>query len=315
VGHPCTTPVSGRAIDRRALISPTIGGAKNQPIPYRALRTYPSPRRTRMRNVEKRRNIAAACAVAGAGYLVVFAALRVGPEHEVLFGGAIASFLTVMFGVTFVGVYHAATRQRQRLLRGERLLARWTIRDEVWTQFLAQQEARTDGTKNLIKVRPRRDTPGVPVVMTEESLMVDDDFFHLGELRELTWHETVPPYFDFHCVTYTKSSVVHYYLRVPATDSDPVAMRKAWDYFQSRVSPTSAAGLAPRVRIMRRVSVAFIPVGAVAAVVAKVLYDDPSRQSLAVIALAIAMTALTLGLLIGGMSHWWLTRGAGKGAT
>lgn len=266
-----------------------------------------------MRNVEKRRNIAAAFAVVGAGYLVAFAALRVGPEHEVLFGGAIASFLTFLFGVTFVGVYQLATRQRQRLLRGERLLAKWTLRDEVWAQFLAQQDARTDGTKNLISVRARRDTPGVSVVMTEESLMVDDDFFHLSELRDLTWHETVPPYFDFHCVTYTKSSVVHYYLRVPASDSDPVAMRKIWDYFRSRVAPTSAAGLAPRVRVMRRVSVALIPVGAVAAVLAKVFYDNPLRQSWAMASLAIAMVTLPLGLLVAGMTHWWLTRGQGKG--
>ena len=267
-----------------------------------------------MRNVEKRRNIAAACAVAGAGYLVTFAALRVGPEHAVLFGGAIASFLTVVIGLSFVGVYHQATRQRQRLLRGERLLAKWTLRDDVWTRFCAQQATRTDGTKNLINVRAEQDTPGVAVVMTEESLMVDDDFFHLSELRDLTWHETVPPYFDFHCVTYTKSSVVHYYLRVPASDSDPVAMRKIWDYFQSRVAPTSPKALAPRVRLMRRISLALIPIGAVAAVLAKLFYNDPSRQAWAITAIAIAMVTLPLGLLVSGMTHWWLTRGQGKGA-
>ncbi len=99
-----------------------------------------------MRNVERRRNISVALAVVAAGYLVTFATLRIGPEREVLFGVAIASFLTVVIGLTFAGVYQFATRQRQRLLRGERLLAQWTLTDDVWSRFCALEDARTDGT-------------------------------------------------------------------------------------------------------------------------------------------------------------------------
>ncbi|MCC6241586.1 MAG: hypothetical protein IT353_02040 [Gemmatimonadaceae bacterium] len=265
-----------------------------------------------MRNVERRRNISVALAVAAAGYLVTFASLRIGPEHEVMFGVAIASFLTVVIGLSFAVMYQLATRQRQRLLRGERLLAQWTLTDDVWSRFCALEEARTDGTKNAIRVREQRETAGVSVIITEESLMVDDDFYHLSELRELTWHETVPAHFDFHMVTHTKSSVIHWFIRVPASDSDPVAMRKIWDYFQTRLVPMAIAKRVRNVRIMRRISVALIPIGAVAAVVAKLLYGDPSTQSVALTALAIAMLTLPLGIIVGGMTHWWLTRGEGK---
>ena len=267
-----------------------------------------------MRNVEKRRNIAAAVSVVGAGYLVAFASLRVGPERAVLFGTAIASFITMLCGVAFAAMYHLAMRQRQRLLRGERLLSRWTLAEDVWSQFCAQQDARTDGTKNLICVREHRESLGVPVVITEESLMVDDDFYHLSELRELTWHATVPPYFDFRSVTHTKSSAIHWHLRVPASDSDPVAMRKIWDYFQARLVPLSPASRAPRIRMMRRISVALIPIGAAAAVVATLYYHQPSMQTVVLVALVIAMTCLPLGVIVGAMTHWWLTSGQGKGA-
>ena len=267
-----------------------------------------------MRNVEKRRNIAAAVSMVGAGYLVVFAALRVGPEHAVLFGGAVASFITIPIGVSLATIYHLAMRQRQRLLRGERLLSKWILSEDVWSQFCAQQEARTDGTKNAICVREHRETHGVPVVITEESLMVDDDFYHLSELRELTWHETVPPYFDFRSVTHTKSSAIHWHLRIPASDSDPVAMRKIWDYFQARLVPLSPASRVPRVRTTRRISVALIPIGAVAAVVAKLYYHQPSMQTVALVALVIATTCLPIGVIVGAMTHWWLTSGQGKGA-
>ena len=76
--------------------------------------------------------------------------------------------------------------------------------------------------------------------------------------------------------------------------------------------PMAIATRVRRVRIMRRISVALIPIGAVAAVVAKLFYGDPSRQSVALTALAIAMLTLPLGIIVGGMTHWWLTRGEGK---
>ncbi len=266
-----------------------------------------------MRKVEQRRNIAVLVTVAAAGVFVTFAMLRIGPEHEVLFGLGVAAGLTTLIGLCFALVYHAATRQRQRLLRGERLLARWTLSEDVWSQFCAQQHARADGTKNLIDVRERRSAQGVPVVMTEESLMVDDDFFHLGELRELTWHETAPAYFDFRSVTYTKSSAIPWHLRVPASDSDPVAMRKIWDYFQGRLAPLAPGSRIPRIRLMRSISLALIPIGAVAAVIAKQFYHEPSMQSIVVVALVVATLTLSLGVIMGAMTHWWLTSGQGNG--
>jgi threonine/homoserine/homoserine lactone efflux protein len=83
--------------------------------------------------------------VVGAGYLVAFAALKVGPEHEVLFGGAIAAFMTTDVGVSFAALYHLAMRQRQRWLRGERLLAEWMLADEVsaYNRTRARTERRT----------------------------------------------------------------------------------------------------------------------------------------------------------------------------
>jgi hypothetical protein len=165
----------------------------------------------------------------------------------------------------------------------------------------------------VIRVPEHREARGVPVIITEEALMVDDDFFDLSELRELRWHKTVPAYFDFRSVTHTKSRAISWHLRVPASDSDPVAMRKVWDYFQTRLVPMSPASRAPRIRIMRRISVALIPIGAVAAVVATISYHKPSMQTVVMVALVIAMTCLPIGVVVSAMAHWWL-KGGGRAA-
>ncbi len=268
-----------------------------------------------MRNISRRRNVALAAAVVGAGYLATFATVRIGPERAVLFGLAIASFITAIGGFSFFVFYQVTIRQRERLLRGERLLARWTLTEDLWSLFAAQQATWNDGTKNAITLRDDRSRQGVPVVITEEALMVEDDFHHLGDLRALTWHESAPSYFDFRMVTHTKSSAIHWHLRVPASQDDPPAMRRVWDYFQTRLTPEPMSARVRRARIMRRLSVVLILIGVAGALVAKWSTNDPALQTVMLVAMAAALIALPVGLLVGAVSHWWLTRGAGKAVT
>jgi hypothetical protein len=119
-------------------------------------------------------------------------------------------------------------RRRQRLLRGERLLAAWTVSADTWSQFVSLQKTRTDKSQDRVHVGDHRGSTGIQIMISEVSVLVDDDFHHLSDLREVVWHETVPPYFDFRSTTYTGSQWETWHLRIPAAIDDPAAMRRVW---------------------------------------------------------------------------------------
>ncbi|MCU0648489.1 MAG: hypothetical protein MUF00_10870 [Gemmatimonadaceae bacterium] len=80
-----------------------------------------------MRNIERHRNIAAAITLAGVSGLASCIALGVSPDRAAMFGAGIVSFLVALIAGFFASTLQYAAHRRKRLLRGERLLAAWSV--------------------------------------------------------------------------------------------------------------------------------------------------------------------------------------------
>ncbi|MCU0648490.1 MAG: hypothetical protein MUF00_10875 [Gemmatimonadaceae bacterium] len=182
-------------------------------------------------------------------------------------------------------------------------------------QFVALKNTRADDSQSPLRVRDQRESTGIQVMISEESVLVDDDFHHLGDLRALTWHETVPPYFDFRSMTWTGSLWNTWHLRIPAPADDPAPVRRVWDYFQARLVAPSWESRVPRLRLLRSVSLALIPLGIGAVIVARTYRDDSAMQDVVMAALFVAMLAVPIGVVVGGVVHYRLTRGRGAQGT
>lgn len=127
-------------------------------------------------------------------------------------------------------------------------------------------------------MRSASEATGIGIVITEESLLVDDDFYHLtAEMRALHWLPESPPCLDFTMVTSGKRSVT-WHIRFPATASAELA-RVPWDHFQQRLAPREEHGRIPNFRIARQLSVIVTAVSAVALVFAWYHYGNRSMQT------------------------------------
>jgi hypothetical protein len=267
-----------------------------------------------MRNPRLRRNISLAALVAGVAYLVgVFGVLKITPAEEGLFGGAIAAFIGSILAIVGIIAYHVTLQRQRRLLRGERLLARWTVLPDEWKRFRENERKRASGGKdNTIKVRADHDVNGINVVVTEESLMVDDDFYHLGDMRGLEWFPEAPPCLDFTMVTSTKGASVRWHLRFPTAAGAEPGARVIWDYVQKRLAPVDKRHQIPRWRAARWISLVVALGSALALVYARTHFDEVATQKSVIVALIGGVFGLPLGLSISAIAHWWLKRGPGR---
>jgi len=266
-----------------------------------------------MRSPRQKRNISVVLLAVGVSYLVLaFTALNVTPANELLFGTVLLAFFGSIFALTGVIAFRVTLARHARLLRGHRLLATWTVSPQEWQQFLANQPHFAGERKNTITVNPERSLHGVKVVVTEESVMVDDDFYHLTELRGLQWHETPPPCLDFRMVTTGKNGSVTWHIRFPAAAGTEIAVRAVWDYFQQRLAPTEPRRLIPRYRVARTACVVMACVSALLLVFARATYGVAAMRTPMLVAMVTGLLGLPLGVVVGAITHWWLVRGPGR---
>lgn len=269
-----------------------------------------------MRQPRKRRNISLAVLAVGVTYVVVTVFVTtVDPRDSAVFGSLVAACFVSLFGLVGVIAYHVTHQRHQRLLRGERLLARWTVSPDEWKQFRENERLRaTAGRDNTVKVRSASEASGIDVVITEESLMVDDDFYHLvAEMRALQWIPESPPCLDFTMVTSGKTSVT-WHIRFPCTEGAESRARVPWDYFQQRLAPRDERSRIPNFRLARRISAIVAAVSAVALVYAWYHFGNRSMQTPVLVTMIGGALGFPLGLFVFALTHWWLTRGPGKRA-
>ncbi len=237
----------------------------------------------------------------------------VGHDYGAMFGSLVAACLVSLFALIGTIAYSVTHGRHQRLLRGERLLVRWTLSPAEWAQFRENERNRASrGKDNAIKVRAERESIGVDVVITEESLIVGVEANRHREMRGLQWLTESPPCLDFRMVTPTKGSSVTWHIRFPAPIGSESLARVPWDVFQKRLVPRDERSRIPGFRIARRVSVVIAIVSAAALLFAWRGYGDGSMQSPELEALICGFIGFPLGTFTAGLTHWWLTRGPGR---
>ena len=138
-----------------------------------------------MRNLRRDRNRALALLLGStsAGVLMVLERPSGGGFRWEDVGVGIAACVALLSVplVLTVGLLHARYR---RTLRGDRLLARWTVSPSEWKQFMEAEASRdSDLTVNSIAVRPESLLAGVPIVIGAKGLIVDDDYNEFAKGR------------------------------------------------------------------------------------------------------------------------------------
>lgn len=267
-----------------------------------------------MREPRKRRNISLAVLAVGVTYfLVTVFATTVDPRDGAVFGSLVAACFVALFGLVGAIAYQVTHRRHERLLRGERLLARWTVPPGEWRQFRENEHRRAAaGSDNAVRVRSASEATGIEVVITEESVMVDGDFHHLlTEMRGLQWLPETPPCLDFTMVTSGKRSVT-WHIRFPAPVGAESQARVPWDHFQRRLAPRDERGRIPAFRVARTLSAIVAAASAVVLCFAWYHYADRPAGASALATMIGGMLGLLVGLCLFGLTHWWLTRGPGK---
>jgi hypothetical protein len=189
-----------------------------------------------------------------------------------------------------------------RLLRGERVLARWRVDAALAEAFIARDDA-FGPRLNDLKLRRPVPADGVAVIIGERSLQLGDDFRFLGsELWGVDVRPGPPSHLDFHMAFPRKTGApVELSLRVPiALGHEAVAARVA--AFHQAAVAAREAGHRPSVverhpKRVRDVMLIVALVCAVAFAAGMLLPDHPDTQVMRLVA-AVAGAVVGLGALL-----------------
>lgn len=261
-----------------------------------------------MRNARSRRNISLAIAtVAIATMVITVATHERGTGPGTWFGVFLASMFTSIFSVVALVTFHLHVRWQRQLERGDKFIAKWTVSPAEWAQYRENEKARVAaGRQNSVKVRSTSEETGVSVLVAQDSLMIDDDFFKLVEILGLQYLTETPPVLEYNMVTRGKGSPVKWNIRFPvSTDAAAsVGARAIWDYVYRPRPPVDREKLARRFRVVRTLSFIVGSVSLPLLVYALNYQEIPEQQTTVLPALIIGFLGTPLGFLIGALSHW-----------
>lgn len=185
-----------------------------------------------MRNPRLRRSISLVVGAISSTTLAITVLRHWGESpNESWFTVVVASTFVTLFALVAIVVYHANVSMRNRLESGHRLLAKWTVSPTEWQKFTADESVRiAAGRRNTFKLRPEQLANGVHVIIAENAIMIDNDFYHLDGLQSLQWLPDTPPCFEYNMITAGKNGSVRWNVRFPvANGAEPLA-RVVWDY-------------------------------------------------------------------------------------
>lgn len=263
-----------------------------------------------MRNPAKRRNITLAVAAVGASTLVATILQNRGrsPVDGRWFAVVIVSFFVTLFAMVAVAVYQVHTRWRERLRRGHKRLAQWALTPAEWEQFRINDKTwRKSGRTNSLKLRKELATSDVEVIIAQDALMVDDDFYSLGALRDLQWIPESPPSLEYNMVTMAKNGAVRWNIRLPVAASAEAQARAVWDYVHRPV-PDNTARTIRRFRFARTLGLMVAAISVAALVFARMSHGTQEMRSSMLWALVCGSVGLPAGLISSAILHWQLRR-------
>ncbi|MEP6765835.1 MAG: hypothetical protein ABJB66_16085 [Gemmatimonadaceae bacterium] len=205
-----------------------------------------------MRNPKRRRDVAALLVVIGISAIAIPLGLHHDetPSQGAWFGIVLAGFIDLALAATAFTVFNISYRQREKLLAGYKQLAKWTVSPAELQQFRANEKRHKDvGRNNSLNVRKQSDVVGFDVIVSQEAVMADEDFYVFTDRRGLQWLPDVPPSLEFNMVTANKNGSLRWNIRIPVPSDAEASARIVWDYFNR---PTIAPNLTKRYRAMRK---------------------------------------------------------------
>lgn len=260
-----------------------------------------------MRNPTKRRTASTVVAAIGAVALATTIVVNRGrsPIDGAWFAIVIASSFVILFAIVGIITYHVHVRWIARLNRGHRRLAQWTLSAAEWEQFRTNDKAwRDTGRPNSLKLRKDGTASNVAVIIAQDALMVDDDFYHLGTLRGLQWIPETPPSLEYNMVTVTKNGSVKWNIRLPVAAGADAQARAVWDYVHRPVSFDVARSIR-RFRYSRVAGLVVAALSGFALIYTRAYYvnEVASHQLWYFVGGAVG---LPVGLLVAAVCHWQL---------
>jgi hypothetical protein len=263
-----------------------------------------------MRNPGKRRNISVVVGAIALATLVLTLALHRGDSAlGAWFTVVVISAHVTVFALVGLVVFQANHRMRVRLERGERMLAKWTLTAEQWRTFAADEvERKAAGRNNNFKVRPDRVDDGARVLIAENAIMIDDDFYHLGRMRGLQWLPDALPCLEYNMNTAGKSGSVKWNVRIPVPPDAEAQARAVWDYVHR---PGQHAPPHVKATRFRRARAGGLVVAAVATPALVFTVNNLRRQEMpefGLLALFVGLIGVPIGLFVSVLSHVMLRR-------
>jgi hypothetical protein len=263
-----------------------------------------------MRNARRRRGISLSIVfVAVVTLAVTIATHEKGSGPGVWFGVLLVALFTSIFSIVALLTFHFHVRWQQKLERGERLLAKWTVTPAEWAGYRENEKARLEaGRQNSVKVRSASEDTGIAVLVAEDSLMVDDDFFKLVEILGLQYLPETPPVLEYNMVTRGKGSAVRWNIRFPVAAGAEAGARAVWDYVYRAKPKRDSARAIRRFRIWRPLGLAIGIICLPMSVYGFMQRGQIQTQPHILWYLIAGFMGTPFGLTVGVMSHFMLKR-------
>lgn len=186
----------------------------------------------------RRRNIA--LAALGLGIVIAavpimrhgFVALLEGREGGAEALALIPAIFLIAFGLGFALRFHLDSRREARLATGEGLIGNWWVTPEEWQGFLAfdaDRRAREDVPWNLVDVWRRPGMDGVRVAVTEDTVQVGRELFHIPSFAALgvtavSWLDRRPACIELRGIYQARVGAFSRFA-VPTGDGGPFTLR------------------------------------------------------------------------------------------
>lgn len=161
--------------------------------------------------------------------------------HLMFFSGAALGFPALYYALSGLG--HA--REMNRMQRGEGIIARWTVDETTWRDFIVLNarlfEEQGFYWPNIGHIFETLPLNGIEVVVSDRAVCVGDDIQLLtGASSGVLWAAGPPPYMEFRGSCYSKSGVHRWALRfptVPGAEGEAANVRSHFTPIKNAYNP------------------------------------------------------------------------------
>ena len=263
-----------------------------------------------MRNPVKNRNAATGWLAAFAGLASVMSLLRApGPAHGwpdvvMVFAVSFAGF--ALFAIPF---YQLEASRYHRLMRGEDVIARWTVSERDWKHFVMDEPARNSAKgadANIIELNPKMTAQGVDVVIGKNAIIVGGDFHSLpraglSRIYGPSWLNGSPPCLEFIVSSpNTREITSAWTLRFPVAQGAQSQAAAVQHHYQTRAPELTAQRDPKR---MRGIGMVIAVLGAIALLWGLILFRTNLNPTLLITLLISGIMLTPGGLLIAIVWH------------